>query len=81
METIEEINESGIKFTMADLATRVAVSKSTLYAHFSSKEELIGEIVNYFLAGIRSYDEGIMNNDKLDFRGKLEALLLGEPKV
>ena len=81
METIEEINESGIKFTMADLATRLAVSKSTLYAHFSSKEELIGEIVHYFLEGIRSYDEAVMNNDKLDFREKLEALLLGEPKV
>lgn len=81
METIEEINESGIKFTMANLATRLAVSKSTLYAHFSSKEELIGEIVNYFMTGIRNYDEEIMNNDKLDFRGKLEALLLSEPKV
>ena len=81
METIEEVNESGIKFTMADLATRLAVSKSTLYAHFSSKEELISETVNYFIDGIRSYDEAIMNNDKLDFRGKLEALLLGEPKV
>ena len=81
METIEEINESGIKFTMANLATRLAVSKSTLYAHFASKEELISEILNYFIEGMQNYDETIMNNDKLDVCEKMEALFLGESQV
>jgi len=43
---LEEINKVGIKFTMSDLVKRLSISKSTLYAHFKSKEEVIGAIVD-----------------------------------
>jgi len=49
---IDEIYKFGIKFTMSDLVKRLSISKSTLYAHFKSKEELIGAIVDSALASL-----------------------------
>lgn len=77
---IEEINENGIKFTMAELAKRLAVSKSTLYEHFASKEELIGTIVDSLLDNVRRQAEKILDSD-LDIKEKLKALLLTEPNL
>ena len=80
MATIEEINENGIKFTMAELAKRLAVSKSTLYEHFASKEELIGTVVDSLLENVRQQAEEIFNSD-LNIKEKLKALLLTEPNL
>ena len=81
MAAIEEINQNGIKFTMADLATRLAVSKSTLYTHFSSKEEMIGTIMDFLMASMQQQDEDVMNNNTLNLQEKMKALLLSEPKA
>lgn len=81
MAAIEEINENGIKFTMADLAKRLAVSKSTLYTHFASKEEMVGAIVDSLMTNMQQKDEEIMNNKTLNIQEKLKALLLSEPTV
>lgn len=78
---MEEFQETGIKFTMTDLATRLAISKSTLYAHFKSKEELIGAILDVFIENMRRQDEEIFNNDALNIPEKLRALLVNHPKV
>lgn len=81
MATIEEINENGIKFTMADLAKRLAVSKSTLYTYFTSKEEMVGAIVDLLMASMQQQDEEILSNKMLSLHEKLKALLLNEPKI
>lgn len=81
MAAIEEINENGIKFTMADLATRLAVSKSTLYTYFPSKEEMIGTIVDYLMTNMKQQDEEIMNNKTLNLQEKMKALLLSKPEA
>jgi AcrR family transcriptional regulator len=78
---IDEINENGIKFTMADLAKRVAVSKSTLYMHFTSKEEMVGAIVDSLVEKMQQRDEEIINNRALNLHEKLKTLLLNEPKI
>ncbi|WP_246105445.1 TetR/AcrR family transcriptional regulator [Sporomusa termitida] len=80
MATIEEINENGIKFTMAELAKRLAVSKSTLYEHFASKEELIGTIVDSLLENVRDQAEKILDSDR-NIEEKLKELLLTEPNL
>ncbi len=80
MATVEEINENGIKFTMADLARRLAVSKSTIYMHFTSKEEIISAVVDYFSDIIRQDDEAVMNDEQLDWHAKFKALFLNESK-
>jgi len=81
MAAIEEINENGIKFTMADLATRLAVSKSTLYTHFTSKEEMIGTIMDVLMTNMKQQDEEIMNNKALNLQEKMKALLLTKPEA
>jgi AcrR family transcriptional regulator len=78
---IEEINNFGIKFTMSDLVKRLSISKSTLYAHFRSKEELIGAIVDSALASLRRQMQDILNNNTLNVPEKLEALSMTHSPV
>jgi AcrR family transcriptional regulator len=71
---IEVINESGFRFTMSDLVKRLSISKSTLYAHFKSKEELVGAIVDLSLANVRQQEKSILENDTLNAAEKLKAI-------
>ncbi|MGO4183537.1 TetR/AcrR family transcriptional regulator [Paenibacillus sp. TAF43_2] len=42
---IEEIHDKGIKFTMDDLASRLGISKRTLYEHFPSKVSILEALI------------------------------------
>ncbi|MDU4962579.1 MAG: helix-turn-helix domain-containing protein [Sporomusaceae bacterium] len=77
---VEELNENSIRFTMAELAKRLAVSKSTLYEHFLSKEDLIAAVVESLLDTVRQQDEVIINSG-MTIQEKLKALLLTEPNM
>lgn len=81
MAAIDEASERGIKFTMNDLARRLAVSKSTLYEHFDSKEELIGAIIDTLFANLRQQEKEIISNNTLSFSEKFKSLLSGHPKT
>jgi AcrR family transcriptional regulator len=78
---IEEITESGIKFTMNDLVRRLSISKSTLYAHFRSKEELVGAIVDLSLATVRQKEKSILDDNTLNVAEKLKALTVIYPPM
>jgi AcrR family transcriptional regulator len=78
---IEDINKFGIKFTMSDLVKRLSISKSTLYAQFKSKEEVIGAIVDLALESLRQQRQDILNNNTLNIPEKLKALLLAHPPM
>ena len=78
---IEEINKFGIKFTMSDLVKCLSISKSTLYAHFKSKEELIGAIVDLALTSLCEQQQDILNNNKLNVSEKFMALLMTHPPM
>ena len=78
---MEEINEFGIKFTMTDIVKRLSISKSTLYAHFKSKEELIGAIVDSSLASMSQNEKNILDNNTLNISEKLKALLVIQPPM
>ena len=45
MAVFDEIKLKSFKFTMNDLATRLSISKTSLYENFSSKAELIAAFV------------------------------------
>ncbi|MFA4884787.1 MAG: TetR/AcrR family transcriptional regulator [Desulfotomaculaceae bacterium] len=81
MAAIDEASERGIKFTMNDLARRLAVSKSTLYEHFDSKEELIGAIIDTLVADLRRQEQEITSNNTLSFSEKFKSLLSCHPKT
>jgi len=57
------------KFTMNKIAKRLGVSKATLYKYFSSKEEIINEVVQLKIREIGAY-EVLLESEKIDFTEK-----------
>jgi AcrR family transcriptional regulator len=80
MAAAEEINLRGFKFTMSDLTKRLSISKSSLYEHFSSKDELIATILNIVLNDFRAQEEKIYNSN-LPIIEKLQAALTITPQT
>lgn len=80
MATAEEINLRGFKFTMSDLTKRLSISKSSLYEHFSSKDELIDTILDIVLNDFEMQEEKIYHSDLPIFE-KLQAALTITPKT
>jgi AcrR family transcriptional regulator len=78
---MEAIKEFGMKFTMSDLVKRLSISKSTLYSHFKSKEELVAAIVDLSLASVRQKEQSILDDDKLNVAEKLRALTMTYPPI
>lgn len=80
MATVEEINLRGFKFTMSDLTKRLSISKSSLYEHFASKDELIATIVDIVLNDFRKQEEEIYTS-RLPILEKLKAALTITPEA
>lgn len=55
--------KKGIKFTLADIAAELKISKKTIYAYFSGKKELIGAAVDYIFDDIHRQSDGILRLD------------------
>lgn len=77
--TGEIIAALGIKFTMSDLASSLAVSKHTLYEYFHSKEELIGAIVDSLLDEIDQRFKKIFQDENLTLADKIKSFTLIYP--
>lgn len=57
----ELFNKYGYKnVTVDQIASKTGMSKKTLYKYFSSKEEMAGEVLNYFMERIDSKKESIL---------------------
>lgn len=80
MAASEEINLRGFKFTMSDLTKRLSISKSSLYEHFSSKDELIATILDTVLNDFKTQEEKIYGSD-LPILEKLKAALTVTPQT
>lgn len=57
--------------TMDELAAELGMSKKTLYVHFPSKDDLVGEILQGFVAEIRASAEALFGDTSLSFTVKL----------
>ncbi|HNC23776.1 MAG TPA: TetR/AcrR family transcriptional regulator [Opitutaceae bacterium] len=57
--------------TMDELAAELGMSKKTLYVHFPSKDDLVGEILRGFVAEIRASAEALFGDPSLSFTVKL----------
>lgn len=78
---INEINQKGLHFTMADLAASLAVSKRTLYEAFRSKDLLIAYIIDTTLEEIKIQDADILTNDSYSTIEKIKELMNYQPKT
>lgn len=79
-ETIHQIQQKGFKFTISDLARQLATSKGTIYEHFSSKDELIAEIINRIIFQITEKEKQIIENEELDLLEKIKQILIYIPE-
>lgn len=77
----EEMKSRGVKFTMSDLARHLSLSKTSLYDYFSSKNELVHDILATAIQDVESQEQEIYNSKELSVVEKIQALLEIAPKV
>ncbi|MCG8605259.1 TetR/AcrR family transcriptional regulator [bacterium] len=63
------------KVTTDELASALGMSKKTIYKHFSTKENLLREVVNWTMLEISGGLDQILNDTSLPFLQKLERIL------
>ena len=64
-ETIHQIQTKGFTFTISDLAKQLAVSKRTIYEHFSSKDEIVDEVICNVIESIKKKKKDIAEDGTL----------------
>ena len=62
------------RFTMDEIASKLGVSKATLYKYFSSKEEILEEVVRYKIRE-REIFEGGLRDDEITFSERYFELI------
>jgi AcrR family transcriptional regulator len=81
MAAADEMKIRGVKFTMSDLARRLRISKTSLYDHFSSKNDLVHDILITAINDVQTQEQEICNNSNLSIVEKIQGLLKISPKV
>lgn len=81
MAAAEEMKIRGVKFTMSDLARRLNLSKTSLYEHFTSKNELIHDILSTGIQDTQQQRQEIYNDPQLSVTEKIYKLLKIAPRV
>lgn len=71
----EEIRQQGLRFSMDDLASRLGVSKKTLYKYYSSKAEILDELVDSAIGNMEEKAAFIINNEQLSLAEKLKGVI------
>ncbi|QDP39095.1 TetR/AcrR family transcriptional regulator [Radiobacillus deserti] len=77
---VEEIQESGMRFTVDDVTKRLGISKKTIYEHFVSKEEIIQTVIDQVLVETDQKTNEIMDNLSLTFIEKIKQLMVVLPE-
>jgi AcrR family transcriptional regulator len=75
------MNVQGVKFTTADLARELGISKRTIYEYFTSKEDLMESALDTILTDLRQQIAGVVDDDSLDTVARLKALMVLYPKA
>lgn len=71
-KTLKLLGNKGIKFTTEDLAKELGTSKRTIYAYFSSKDEIIEKTIDFVFNEIITSDNEILENDELTLQEKIK---------
>lgn len=73
--TLQVFNQSGLKFTMDDIAALLKISKKTIYTVFHDKEELFLAMVDYLFDKIKESEREVVENEELGTVEKVRAIL------
>ena len=71
---IEEFRENGVKFTMDSLASRLGISKRTLYETVPSKTSVFEMVIDRTFADVKRQQKDIFENNELSLSNKLKRL-------
>jgi len=63
------------KVTMDEIASKIGISKKTIYKHYPGKAELIREITEKILAEVEDGMREIVQASNVDFSGKFQKML------
>ncbi|MEE1009768.1 MAG: TetR/AcrR family transcriptional regulator [Agathobacter sp.] len=77
--TINVFHKKGLKFTMDDIASELAISKKTIYTVFRDKQSLFLQMVDYCFDKIKESELEILNNPDLSTIDKLRQVLVVIP--
>lgn len=81
LETFALYQECGAKFTMDELASRLSISKKTLYELVRSKEDLVLKALLYYFDLVAAEQDAIRADVSLNALQKLERLLCVVPQL
>ncbi|HEK9099972.1 TPA: TetR/AcrR family transcriptional regulator [Bacillus pseudomycoides] len=79
-ETMYQIQTKGFTFTISDLAKQLAVSKRTIYEHFSSKDEIVDEVIRSVIESIQEKEKDIADDETLQTVEKIRRILICIPQ-
>ncbi len=79
-ETIHQIQTKGFTFTISDLAKQLAVSKRTIYEYFSSKDQIVDEVIRNVIESIQEKEKNIAEDDTLQTVEKIRRILICIPQ-
>jgi AcrR family transcriptional regulator len=80
LECINLFNKESCKFHLDDVAKNLKISKKTIYKYFSSKEDILREIVKESADKVKERQIAIYNDDALKTKEKLFEILTAESK-
>jgi AcrR family transcriptional regulator len=63
------------KVSVDEIATKMAMSKKTIYKYFPKKEDLIREVIESTLRDVETCCRQFIEDDKLDFVEKLQRMM------
>jgi TetR/AcrR family transcriptional regulator, acrAB operon repressor len=72
----ELLFQNGIKnITVSQIATEAGIGKGTVYEYFSSKDEIVFEILNILIEDMQKWFEEFFDEQKFNFEEKLRYFL------
>ena len=79
LSTIEVFNTHGMRFTMDDIASYMKISKKTIYTVYSSKDNMMLDMVDYLFDNIAESKRAILEDRQMSLRDKIKAYLVAMP--
>ncbi|MBB6446824.1 TetR family transcriptional regulator [Bacillus benzoevorans] len=79
-EAILLIQQKGFTFTLLELSQRLGTSKRTIYEHFTSKDQMIGVIIEKVISEIKEKEKAISESSDIELLEKIKQILVFSPK-
>jgi AcrR family transcriptional regulator len=79
LKILKLFGSKGSRFTTEDLARELGTSKRTVYAYFSSKDEMIEQAIDFVFTEMMESDTHILENMELSIQEKVRLYFLNIP--